>query len=108
MSAERNASIEPRASAAVQPVVFSHGSAARGAGSASTLFLGGVVIAVTVCRYDRPQSGGRSGTDSQQSLSVRQDPVGQPAETDPPDGPYLNTARDSRSPLNGGPSYSRI
>ena len=28
------------------------------------------------------------------ALSVRQDPVGQPAEPDPLDGPYLNTAMD--------------
>ena len=50
-----------------------------------------IVITVPMYRYDRPQSGCRSGTDSQQSLSVRQDPAGQPAETDPLDGPYLNT-----------------
>ena len=52
------------------------------------------MIAVTICRYDRPQSGGRSGNDLQQSLSVRQDPAGQPAETDLLDGPYLNTAHN--------------
>ena len=55
------------------------------------------MIAVTICRYDRPQSGGRSGSDLQQSLSIRQDPVGQPAEMGPLDGPYLSTAAVSDS-----------
>ena len=33
------------------------------------------MIAVAVCRYDRPQSGGRSSTDSQQSLSGLESPL---------------------------------
>ena len=46
---------------------------------------GSVVIAVTVCRYDRPQSGGRSGTDSRQSLSGGDaDPAELPLSPYPP------------------------
>ena len=47
------------------------GSSSRGVGiPTDTLLSALIAIAVTVCRYDRPQSGGRSGTDSQQSVST--------------------------------------
>ena len=88
----RDASFEPRASAAVRPVVSSRGSAARVTGAAGNQFRGGyaatpagrgtfgpsrssahgadclIVTAVSQSRIDRPTAGGRTGKQSQQSL----------------------------------------
>jgi hypothetical protein len=58
-------------------VVSSRGAAARVAGSAGN-----------------PSRGGFAAT-QRLALSVRQDLAGQPAETDPLNGPYLNTALDA-------------